>query len=545
MTVRSALAFLLRAGAALGAVLLGLVAAPVGAVDADPAAQLALGQRIYREGRGATGAPVVAAGAAGTRLEGAGAACATCHRRSGYGSTEGRLTVRPIIGPALRQVQAAPVNNPRVKARLGTTTRPPYDEALLVRALRDGADAAGKPLDPVMPRYVLTEVEARALAAYLFALGSSPSPGVDEHEIHFATVIQPGVAPERRRAMLDVMDAFIRDKDSNMRLDDRRREAGNMRMYRSYRKWVLHVWDLQGPADTWGAQLDALYAQQPVFALLGGLGAASWQPIHAFGERHEIPSVFPLAEWPGAGPNQYSFYLSRGVLLDADVLAKHLGEQGAAGRVVQVFRRDTAGARAADALRTALAGQGAVALEDRMLDGAMTEAAWRALNERKPAALVMWLDATDLGAAPAAPAAPVVYLSSALLGGRVPDAALRVGDEVRLMYPSEPPPKRDARLLRNKIWLHSKGIALTDAAVNTQFLMAVVSDVLGHIMDSFSRDYFVERVEHTVGQTPLGSVHQTVSLGPGQRVAAKGGTIVQVIDRDPKSLRAVSPWIVP
>jgi len=81
--------------------------------------------------------------------------------------------------------------------------------------------------------------------------------------------------------------------------------------------------------------------------------------------------------------------------------------------------------------------------------------------------------------------------------------------------------------------------------VNAQFAMTVVSDVVGHIMDSFSRDLFVERIEHVVGQTPMASVYQNVSLGPGQRFAAKGGSVVQVLDADRKQLKALSGWIVP
>ena len=73
----------------------------------------------------------------------------------------------------------------------------------------------------------------------------------------------------------------------------------------------------------------------------------------------------------------------------------------------------------------------------------------------------------------------------------------------------------------------------------------MVSDVLGHMMDSFSRDLFIERVEHVVGQTPTASIYPTVSLGPGQRFAAKGGSIVQLLDAEKKELRALSGWIVP
>jgi len=547
MLLRVAILVLVALGCQLLAARVALAqTAPTAQAGVD-AVQLALGQRIYREGIGASGQPLKALGAAQTALDGKNVACATCHRRSGYGTSEGKFVIRPIIGPALLQEQTVPVHAPRVKARVGVSQRPPYSEALLVRAMRTGIDAAGKPLDAVMPRYTLSDDEMKALSAYLFALSAKPSPGVDEQEIHFATVIQPGVAPERKRAMLDVMQAFVKDKGANVRSDEQRREAGNMRMARSYRKWVLHVWELTGPSDTWGAQLDAYYRQQPVFALIGGLGHASWGPIHAFSERLEIPSVFPQVDLPVlTGTNHYTFYFSRGVVLEAEVLAKFLREQGDAGRIVQVYRREGAGSAASAAFRTALAG--GAPPEDQVLEGPATEAFWRRVYAGNPGALVLWLGAPDLAGAQAPGGdAPVVYLSSNLLSGRIPEALITAGANARLVYPSDLPPKREARLLRNKLWLHNKGIAITDEAVqvNTQFAMTVVSDVVGHIMDSFSRDLFVERIEHVVGQTPTASVYQNISLGPGQRFAAKGSSVVQVLDADKKQLKALSGWIVP
>jgi hypothetical protein len=142
----------------------------------------------------------------------------------------------------------------------------------------------------------------------------------------------------------------------------------------------------------------------------------------------------------------------------------------------------------------------------------------------------------------------VVYLSSQLLGGK-PGAALPAAlAGARLIYASDLPPKHEARLLRSKIWLHNKGIAVTDEVVqiNTLFALTVASDALGHMMDSFSRDFFVERIEHAVAQTPTPSQYQSVSLGPGQRYAAKGSSIVQLgFDGSKASMTPLSGWIVP
>lgn len=557
LLIRAECAWLLRSPLVLMAVFAcHLIATDMASAQATRAAgavpdanQLAIGQRIYREGIRSSGEVLTAVGPAQMPRAGNDAACAACHRRSGYGMSEGQFVIRPITGPALLQEQTLAVRNPRIKARLGSSQRPPYTEATLARAIRDGVDAAGKPLDPVMPRYALNDEEIKSLTSYLFTLSARPSPGVDEQDIHFATVIQPGVAPEKRRAMLDVMQAFVKDKDSNVRSDVQRREAGNMRMYRAYRKWVLHVWELTGPSETWGAQLEAHYRKRPVFALIGGLGDLSWRPIHEFSEHFEIPCVFPQVDLPVASDtNNYTFYFSKGVALEAEVLAKFLLDQPEPGKIVQVYRREEVSSAAAAAFRAALKAGGDWPLEEHVLDGSATPAFWRTVYGTKPGALVLWLGAQDLEGADALDntAASAVYLSFSLLGGRRPDAAIKTGGNVRLIYPSDLPPKRDARLLRNKHWMHNKGITISDETVqiNTQFAMAVVSDVVGHMMDSFSRDFFVERMEHAIAQTPMASVFPQVSLGPGQRFAAKGSSIVQ-ISADEKTLKAVSPWIVP
>ena len=54
----------------------------------DSADTLAIGRRIYREGILPTGQPLQGLSQAGVTLSGGAAACATCHRRSGYGSSE-------------------------------------------------------------------------------------------------------------------------------------------------------------------------------------------------------------------------------------------------------------------------------------------------------------------------------------------------------------------------------------------------------------------------------------------------------------------------
>lgn len=516
---------------------------------AAQARQIALGQRLYREGIGVSGQALQAQGAAQAVLSGNAVACAACHRRSGYGSSEGALNIRPVTAVALFEEASEGVRSPRIKAQLGTRLRPPYTPALLARAIRNGVDAGGAPLDPVMPRYALSDEDLAAVVAYLGTLSARPSPGVDDEEIHFATVIQPGVPELQRKAMLEVMAAFFKDKSAGAgrNLEDRR-DAGTMRMYRSYRKWVLHVWALTGPRETWRAQLDAFYLQQPVFALVGGLGVSSWQPIHTFCEEKEIPSVFAQVNLPVVtGSNHYNFYFSRGLTLEAEVLVKFLRDSGVGGPLVQVYRRDEAGLASAQAMRDALP-KGAE-LEDVVLDGAGDEGFWRKLAARRAGSVVLWLNQEDLARVvlPGEGFAVPVYLSFDHLNGKPPPNPGALGSQARMIYPTDLPPRHAARLLRTTIWLHNKGIPVVDEAVQigTQFALTVLSDAVGHVMDSFSRDLVAERIEHVVATTSIPSLYPNVSLAPGQRFAAKGAAIVELVPGEKPQMKALSGWIVP
>jgi hypothetical protein len=561
---------------ALLAPALATAARPRAAAPAGPgAARLAEGERIYRDGILPSGRPLEGIAQAGVERTGEDASCASCHRRSGYGASEGPIRIPPITAPALWGRAAPPMAPPaaappgrgpaspvvaaaaarlaarraRIAAQLGSDRRPAYDDVSLARAIREGVDATGRPLSPGMPRFALGDGEMEALVAYLRTLSTGSSPGVTGDELHLATVVQPGVDPGRRRAMLEVLQAFVHDKNAGTRREVRRREGGTERMYRAYRRWVLHVWDLTGPAAGWGRQLEALYGRQPVFALVGGMGNASWRPIHAFSERRGLPCLFPQVELP-ASPEAgfYTVYLSRGIALEAEALAKHLAAAGGAGGpVTQVFRREETSAAAAAAFREAMGG---AAVEDLAPEGTLGRGWWERLARERPGAtVVLWLPAADVAEAGALveEGSPVraVYLSSTLLAGDASGLAAGAGGRVRLVHPLDLPGSRGARLLRVKRWLHEKGIALTDEKVqmNAYFAVAVTADAVAHLADLFSREYLVERIEHLVGNTVTPSVYPRVSLGPGQRFASKGSFIVEL--RAGEELAPVSSWITP
>jgi len=506
-----------------------------------------LGKRIYREGVLPSGTLLTAQARNGVVLRGAQAACVNCHRRSGLGSSEGGKVVRPIAGAMLYHAPAAA--GLRAPSR-GLSGRTLYTDALLAKAVREGVDASGRVLDLLMPRYALNDDDTRALVTYLKSLSSDPSPGATQDSIHFATIITPGVAPEKRKAMLDVLHAFFRDKNAGTRHETRRSAHAPWDMareYQAYRKWVLHVWELNGAADTWPAQLESFYRKQPVFAMLSGIGAGSWQPVHEFCERKELPCLFPNTHLPEIDEQDfYPVYFTQGMTLEAQALATHL--QSAAGQVVQVYRAGDPGAVAAAALRQALPGR----VTDRRVEQGerLTAAFWNALQQQaQSSALVVWLSDDDMQtfnhASSAQPEA--IYLSSSLAAkGKAPT----LGDFQAHLYfvrPFDLPQALDRRLVRFRTWLRARGIDPGDEQIqaNTYFAATVAGDALMHLIDNFHRDYFMERLEGMLDNSFAGSIYPRLSLGAGQRFASKGAYVVKYMQEPTPGLQPVGGWIVP
>ncbi|MEI6336675.1 MAG: c-type cytochrome, partial [Methylococcaceae bacterium] len=155
---------------------------------------VALGKRIYREGILPSGEPLIGKRLNTVDVEGASAACETCHRRSGMGSLEGNIVVPPIAGRflfATEDNRPLALVDPRAAKNI-TRAHAPYTEESLGKSLREGVNINGSPLSPLMPKYALSDGEIKAVTAYLRQLSAELSPGVGADTLHFATIVTPG-----------------------------------------------------------------------------------------------------------------------------------------------------------------------------------------------------------------------------------------------------------------------------------------------------------------------------------------------------------------
>ncbi len=524
----------------------------------------AAGPSIYLRGVLGSGAPLEGTRGAGGAVAGADAACVNCHQRSGLGTVEGRVSVPPITGAYLFHSRAHDASEPLLPYVEGLRgNRDPYTEATLARAIREGLDSQGRPLSPVMPRYALGGEDLAALVDYLKALDARRVPGVTDTVLDFATIVTPDADPLKRRGMLDVLEQYFAQKNRfplkpSPRMLTSGRTQYSKSMYMANRHWALHVWELTGPASGWRAQLERHLAEEPVYAVLSGVGGRTWAPVHDFCEQNAIPCLFPNVEAPVVAEDDfYSMYFSKGVLLEAGLIARALlGSQDrpAADAVEQIYRAGDVGEAAAAALAAELGKRGIpvhgtalpAAARGHAVAAALRRAAPRKDDGRR--ALVLWLRPADVAALADVPAgASAVYLSG-LMGG-LESSPLPAGwrRRTRMTYPFDLPEKRGIRLDFPLGWFSFSHIPLLSEQVQTDTYLActLLADVLNRMADNFARPYLVEQLQDLLEHRLITGSYPHLSLAANQRFASKGGYIVHFRDAAGTALVADGGWTVP
>jgi len=539
-------------GAALAAALalsLLLWACALSAAPPGPSA----GENLYRRGQLPSGEPVQALREGGATVRGADAACVNCHRRSGLGSSEGRITIPPIAGPYLFAPRGKSLEQLRIPfvdtARLN---HDPYTDESLARAIREGVGANERPFNYLMPRYQIDDATMAELIAYLKEIKVAPSPGAGTSVLHFATIITPDADPVKRRGMLDVMNQYFVDKNNAAaRTKAPTLYSSHTTMFRVERRWQLHVWELSGAPATWEAQLRKHLAAEPVFAVISGLGGSNWGPVHRFCEAQSLPCLFPNVEAPvGHDSDFYSVYFSRGVLLEAQLIARELAEaREPIRRVVQVFRAGDVGEQAARTLQAARTGSAQQIVSRVLKAHGASKDLDAALREVGPTdALVLWLRAQDLKALGAVPVTTSRVWISGEMGGleQAPlPASWRAA--ARMAYPVDLPGRRVVRVDYALSWFRIRKIPVIAQQVQADTYLAcgLVSETLNHMVDAFVREYLVERLEMALDHRALTGYYPRLTLAPGQRFASKGGYIVRFTEPQGPRVAALGDWITP
>ena len=492
-----------------------------------------LGRRIYQEGLLADRSAIIASSAGNPALASAAFRCASCHRASGFGGSEGgsfvpKVTAFALFGatvPTRTQLfrelyQEVRPEREWAKMRLGKQ-RPAYTHESLGIALSEGKDPSGRTLGKLMPRYQLGAADTANLVAYLKTLGEEPARGVSASELHLATVYAANPDMARKLPIQEVIRAFIRRKNSETkRLQDRGSFSLNYKddFKSTWRRWVHHEWQLEGEPDTWAAQLAAFQREQPVFALVSGLGEGEWAPVQEFCEQQRLPGLFPnLVQPPEQIQNGYSFYFSQGPRAEAYFLWSQLDSEQA-GEIVQIFNANGAAEQAVAWLAEKLptTKRSASQFKPEKGRGGVPAETW-----------VVWLSVPELVAYAQAWKGPLpraLYVSGTMLGRTRNELVLAPEWEERLNI-LEPYASSETiwpKSYEIRAWMRSRRLG-SDHEVerfNTYFALSLLDDLIVHLAGQFSAEYLIERIEHETERMENPGIYPTLSLGPTQKTAS-------------------------
>mgnify|MGYP003694227755 CR=1 FL=1 len=395
-------------------------------------------------------------------------ACVGCHRRSGMGTAEGPLVVPPLVGSVL----FAPVTKgapqlgpraPRAPARARPTPTP------RCCALRDGVDPSGRPLSPTMPRYAprrSRRQRARGLPAHArrepAARGERGHRPHRDHRLprrHRRSARLDAGRPPDVRPRQERRDALRNPASPERRLGHEAAVPGIPGLGPRRVGASRHLEGLAGPArravpPAAGLRHRQRHRRRRLVAGRCLLRASTRS-------RPSLPQT-PLPPAAPSGEGFYSLYFSRGVLLEAQAIAHHLGAGAPSREVRQVWRCGSPGQAAAGAVARQI--RPAAPPTDCLPSSApLTAETWRTLVG-DARTLVLWLDAGDMpGLEALAASASIekvteIYLSSSLLG----EDAVRVPEPLRtravLAHPFVVPEEFDKHALRSLLWMKSNNV---------------------------------------------------------------------------------------
>jgi len=116
-----------------------------------------------------------------------------------------------------------------------------------------------------------------------------------------------------------------------------------------------------------------------------------------------------------------------------------------------------------------------------------------------------------------------------------------------LTYPVDLPSARAVRMNYPLRWMQIHGIApvATKVQADTYLACGIVAEALNEMLDSFMRDFALERIESMISHRQLTAYYPRLGLAPGQRFASKGGYLVRFSAATGTAIEPVSAWTVP
>jgi ABC-type branched-subunit amino acid transport system substrate-binding protein len=503
-----------------------LAGAPAAApVEGELTPQEKAGKRIYFDGESGSGAELMGrVGKEGTGVPASAVTCAGCHGDDGLGRPEG--AVEPSV------ITWSKLTTPYGLTHPDGRKHPAYDERTLARAITDGVDPAGNPLDWTMPRYSMPAEDVKALVAFVKKLETQSDPGVTLASVRLGTVLPArGRSAETGDAVRETLEGFLREVNAGGGINGRR--------------LLLEVAEYDGDAGNGLAEARRLLESGRIAALVAGYTPGAEREIAALAEQARIPWVGPFTPFtPPGATGGYVFYVVAGVREQARALAEHAarGLSLGGGRVAVLHPDDEPLADAARAARDRLLLRGHKRTElVRYPRGRLDPGLAGQLQQREVKAILFLGGDDDLAALfrgiTAASYRPHVLVPGVLVSRALVEAPRAFPGRIYVAYPSGPSDEKAAAAAR---FARMQGKArgqprLRAAQVSTFTSAAALAEGLRRTGRNLSRDRLVKSLETLVEfETGLAP---PLSFGPGRRVGVQGAHVVAV---DPRA-RSLKP----
>jgi ABC-type branched-subunit amino acid transport system substrate-binding protein len=341
------------------------------------------GERIYRDGLGASGKPVPLQMGGGDLVRArVVVVCAGCHGRDGRGRREGTVVPSDIRWETLTNANPA--------SSSGTRIRSGYTPRTFGRAVTLGLDPDGARLSPVMPRFQLEASDLADLLAYIKRLGLLPDPGIAAKSLRIGVILPPtSAAPELGQGIARMLEEYF----------------GGLNQLGGIHQRSIEVRSLTLPSDPQAVSkaVEEYIRQEAPFAMVGStLTGDSEGAVHEIFGAGEIPVVGAMS--PGGASrldsNRSPYYLFPGLLEQAIGLLAFSDppDRRSESQVVLVDPDDRAGAELKSAIRKAAEEMGfasVIALAGRPSTDGLVRAMAQAKGVSRRTLLLLRLSSDD------------------------------------------------------------------------------------------------------------------------------------------------------
>jgi hypothetical protein len=133
--------------------------------------------------------------------------------------------------------------------------------------------------------------------------------------------------------------------------------------------------------------------------------------------------------------------------------------------------------------------------------------------------------------------------------GGLENAPLPVGwrEQTHIAYPFDLPEARKVRVDFARGWFTLRKIPVVSLQVQADTYLAcgLLSETINHMVDTFMRDYLVERFQSLLEHRAVTGYYPRLALATGQHFASKGGHLVRFVADSGSKIVSEHSWTVP